>query len=341
MAASGPPPLLSLDAAAVRAALPNVPTALALGERALRALAQGTARLPPKIGLTPRPPGSFAHAMPAWLGGAADDGSADLLGVKWIVGFPGNGERGLAALHATVVLNDGATGQPRAILDGAPITACRTAAVSGLAIRRFADPAAHARPPARVAFLGAGVQARAHLPVVAHLLPGASIAIFDHHPERAEALALEAGRSEGLGEARATGSAQEAVAGADVVLTMVSFGPPGTRQALDPAWLAPRALVVSVDYDMSVPAATARGAAAFLTDERAQFAAAREAGWFAGYPDPMGTLGEVLAGSTPVVPADPDGLVLASHLGLGLLDLVFADAVVRASLDAAGGHVTR
>ena len=37
--------------------------------------------------------------------------------------FPGNRDRGLPAIHATVLLNDASTGVPLAILDGGPITA--------------------------------------------------------------------------------------------------------------------------------------------------------------------------------------------------------------------------
>ena len=59
-------------------------------------------------------------------------------GMKWIAGFPGNRTRGLPALHGLVLLADPVTGVPIAILDAGPITAERTAAVSGVAIARFA-----------------------------------------------------------------------------------------------------------------------------------------------------------------------------------------------------------
>ena len=106
--------------------------------------------------------------------------------MKWVTGFPSN-TAGLPTIHATVILSDPLTGQPVAILDGAPITADRTAAISGVAIRHW-GPTAN-RPP-RVAILGAGVQARSHLPVIGHLLPGAELVIHDRHPERAEAVAV-------------------------------------------------------------------------------------------------------------------------------------------------------
>src|SRR6185295_1636703 len=126
-------PVRYLSAAEVSQSMPPVAERLALAERTLTALV-ADAELPPKIGVHPRPARSFAHAMPAVL---RDPGGADLLGIKWVAGFPANRARGLPAISAVVVLNDATTGRPRAILDGGPITAERTAAVSGVALARF------------------------------------------------------------------------------------------------------------------------------------------------------------------------------------------------------------
>ncbi len=271
------PPLLYLTAADVVACMPALPERLTLAERTLVGLAEG-AELPPKIGVHPRPAGSFAHAMPAYLRGAADDGGDDLVGVKWIAGVPGNLDAGLPALHALVVVNDPRTGIPRAILDGGPITAERTAAVSGTAIARWAPPAPGRAP--RAAIVGAGVQGRAHVPVLGHLLPGVELAIHDRDASRAAALAGAAARLPGIAAARAETDPRAAVRDADVVVTCVSFGP--VRQVMTDAWLAPDALVVAVDYATSIAAEVARGAALFLVDEERQFRANRDDGLFDG-----------------------------------------------------------
>ena len=289
----------------------------------MTALADGSAELPPKIGVHPRPDGSFAHAMPAHLRGAVDDASADLLGMKWIAGFPANRTAGMAAIHGLVVLSDPATGAPVAILDAGPITAERTAAVSGVAIGRFA-PVVQDRAP-RATILGAGVQGRSHLPVLADLLPGVELTIFDRHPDRAAALAEEAAGFAGIGSTGTAATAIEATRTADVLVTAASFAPSAQRQALTTDWLAPGALVVAVDYATYVAASVAADAALFLTDQREQFLANRDAGNFDGYPDPAATLGEAILAGT----ARPDGRVLVSHLGVGLADLVFADAILR------------
>src|SRR5262249_36605974 len=149
-----------------------------------------------------------------------------------------------------------------------------------------------------------------------------------------------------VSEALATGAfslvdrsldAAEAVDGADIVLTMIAFGP--ERQIVPVNAFDAAQLIVAVDYDMCVPAAVAQKAARggpFLVDERGQFLANRVGPVFAGYPDPVRTLGELLLtqDESPERPM-PDWAtgtpVLVTHLGVGAADLVFADAVVRAA----------
>lgn len=320
-------PLRYVSAAEVAAAMPPLPERLELAERTMRALG-GEAELPPKIGVHPRPQGSLAHAMPALLRGEAGDGAEDLIGVKWITGFPANPGRGLPTYHALVLLNDPVTGEPLAVMDAGTITAQRTAAISGAVIRHYLPAGAGRDGEARVALLGAGAQARSHLPVVAYLLPGARIRVTDIDVQRAAALAREAAAMAEVGSAEAVESVREAVESADVVISVVSFGP--NRQALDPDWLLPEMLFVAVDYDMQAPAPLARKAA-FVVDDRDQFLATRSEETFAGYPDPDATIGEVLRGEEPVRPGagtNPQGRILVSHLGVGLADVVFASAIL-------------
>jgi len=337
-------PLRHLSAAEVTAAMPPLPERLALAARTMRALGDA-AELPPKFGVHPRQAGSLAHAMPALLRGDALDGSEDLIGAKWITGFPANPGLGLPTYHALVLLNDPVTGEPVAVMDAATITAHRTAAVSGTAIRHFlaggvleagggagggaASGVASGSAP-RVAVLGAGAQARSHIPVLGHLLPGCRIAVTDIDGTRAEMLAADAAGMDGIGSAIAVAGVREAVESADVVVSVVSFG--SDRQALDPAWLRHNMLFVAVDYDMQAPAALARDAL-FVVDDRDQFLAARSGPVFAGYPDPDATIGELLRGDVPAAAPNaaggrPSGRILVTHLGVGLADVVFASAIL-------------
>ncbi|MFL5681475.1 MAG: ornithine cyclodeaminase family protein [Chloroflexota bacterium] len=324
------PQLRYLTADDVRAAMPPIDERLRLAELTMTALAQpGVGELPPKIGVHPRQDGSFAHAMPAHLrGGAVTD---DLLGMKWIAGFPGNSSLGIPAIHGLVVLNDPSTGVPVAILDAGPITAERTAAVSGVAIARFAPDTGSRR--ARAAVIGGGVQGRSHLPVLGRLLPGVEVAVFDRHRERAESLVEAARATDGIAAARASDTARDAVRDADVVVTAASFGP--VRQVMTADWLAPANLVVPVDYATYCAASVARDADLFLVDHREQFLANRDAGLFDDYPEPAATIGEAILAATP----RPPGRVVVTHLGVGLADLVFAAAILRAAEAAGSGTV--
>ena len=329
------PALRYLSAADVTAALPPLEERLRLAERTLVALADGSGELPPKIGVHPRPPSSFGHAMPAHLRGAAADGENDLFGMKWVVGFPANAERDLPTIFATVLMNDAATGLPLAILDGGPITAARTAAISGVAIRHFApEPGAGVGSGHRVGLIGAGVQGRSHVEIVGQVLPGAILSVYGPRAAQVEALVAIARTTPGIADAIVARDPREATHEADVVITAASFGP--VTQVMTEDWLTPHALVVPVDYATYCSAAVAAAASLFLVDELGQFLANRVAGSFDGYPDPAGTLGGAIIAGT----ARPEtGRVVASHLGTGLADLVFGRAIIGRAIEAGLGTV--
>jgi len=89
--------------------------------------------------------------MPAYLP------ASGTLSCKLVSVFPGNGVAGLPTHQAVVMLFDAASGTPLAMLDGASITALRTAGGSALATKLLA------REDAKVLLLiGTGVQALAH-----------------------------------------------------------------------------------------------------------------------------------------------------------------------------------
>ncbi len=157
------------------------------------------------------------------------------------------------------------------------------------------------------------------------VLPGSRVTIHDRDPELAARLAVAAQDAGVFAEVSTSSSATDAVGDADVVITMISFGP--DRQQVPADAFGRAGLVVTVDYDMCVPASVVQAAALFLVDELGQFLANREGPVFAGYPDPAGIMGQRLDD------ARPNGRVVVSHLGVGLADVVFGDAILRAAED--------
>ncbi|HWH36363.1 MAG TPA: hypothetical protein VNT28_01125 [Candidatus Limnocylindrales bacterium] len=328
LAGTSLPPLRYLPAAGLEACLPGVTERIGLAEQALVALATGGAEMPAKIGVHPRD-GALLHAMPAWLR------TQDLVGLKWVSAFPGNRRHGLPAISGLIVLNDPQTGVPTWVLDAARITAVRTAAVSGLAIRLLAPAGA-----SRVALLGAGVQAVSHLEVLATLLPDARVALLGRDRGRAAAVAAEANAAVGRDWVSLAGSSAEAVGGADIVITVASFD--ARPERLGPADVSPGALVVAVDFATYVRPELALQARLFAVDDREQYMHYRALGYFDGYPEPGLTLGELTRRGTGNGAAEQDGSdearpALVTHLGVGLADVIFADAICRRAADAGAG----
>jgi ornithine cyclodeaminase/alanine dehydrogenase-like protein (mu-crystallin family) len=113
--------------------------------------------------------------MPAW--------GPPGVGVKLVTLTPANPAAGEPFIGALYVLFDPLTQQPTAVMDGAELTAQRTAAVSALATRHLAR--ADAR---RLVVLGAGVQARAHVAAMRAVRPIDEVVVISRTQDRAEDL---------------------------------------------------------------------------------------------------------------------------------------------------------
>src|SRR6266699_3838782 len=157
------------------------------------------------------PAGDF-RAMPALGGGHA------LL--KWVTSFPGNPARGLPTVTGVVLLSDAETGELRAVLDAASVTALRTGAAAVLAAETLGRADAET-----AAVVGAGVNGRAAARTF--LARGRAVSIWDIDERRAHEAAEELG-------AGVAASRDEAVA-ADLLVTVT----PGHEVLLTSGTLRP------------------------------------------------------------------------------------------------------
>jgi ornithine cyclodeaminase/alanine dehydrogenase-like protein (mu-crystallin family) len=297
-------------------------------EEALAALARGEMEMPLRYVFRPESANGLMGLMPSYRGGERPAYALKALNV-----IPDNPRlRGLDAHQGGVLLSDGETGEPVAFLNASAITEIRTAAVSAVATRALAR--ANAR---ELAILGAGVQARSHLEAMRAVRDFERVRIYSRTPEHARALAEEGG-------ADAVGSGEEAVRGADVVVTVTSSPEP----VLERDWLKSGAHVNAVGAclpHMRELDTQTIADAAFFTDRRES--AENEAGDFVlaraegaiGPEHIRAELGEVLAGMAPGR-GSADELTVFESLGIAIEDLAAADHVVRrARVEGVGAEV--
>jgi thiomorpholine-carboxylate dehydrogenase len=181
-------------------------------EKALIDFSAGKVTQPVRSVIKVDPPGGFLGLMPAL--------TPDGLGLKAVTFYPSNAERGIPTHMATIFLVDPKTGKPLAIMDGRLITEMRTAAVSAAATNLLAAPDSKI-----LAILGSGVQARSHAEALRLVRNFEEIRVWSPTREHAKQFAEEVGGT--------AVSAEEAVRGADVVVTVTSSKTP----VLKGSWL--------------------------------------------------------------------------------------------------------
>jgi ornithine cyclodeaminase/alanine dehydrogenase-like protein (mu-crystallin family) len=249
--------------------------------------------------------------------------------VKIVTVNPSNPAQGLDSHQGFVLLANGQTGVPEALIDASVLTATRTAAASAVATVALAAP-----NPARIAILGGGTQARSHVAAFAHLYPLAEIALWSRRG--AAPLAEE------LGVTACTDLAQ-ALHGASVICTVTAA--PTPILSLDDVALgvhvnavgASRADRREISADLIAAAERFVDSAAQAETECGEFLLAQQDGVIG--PGPAATeLSEVIAGRHPGR-SGPQAITLFKSLGIAAEDLATAVAVVRRATSQGIGTV--
>jgi ornithine cyclodeaminase len=162
-------------------------------------------------------------SMPGYL----NDDKA--LGMKVVTFFPNNLKQNLPQILATVMLFSAETGKMIAAMDGNYITAIRTACVSAMATKALANPESHV-----LGVLGAGVQARAHIRALTQIRKLSEIRVYDIFEASARQLQQSLQQEIGV-KINVVHSAREAVAGADLLVTVTTAKVPIVQKE----WLQP------------------------------------------------------------------------------------------------------
>lgn len=262
------------------------------------------------------------HVKGAYLCGAP------FFSYKAASGFYGNPERGLPVNAGLVMVFDAMTGFPRAVLfDNGHLTDVRTGAAGAIAADLLAK-----RDVAKVAVLGAGVQARRQLEMLLHVRSPDQISVWSRRPGPAEAYASEMTAVLGV-PVRPERSARAAVDGAEIVVTTTPAREPLVRAE----WFRPGQHVTAVGADLpdkqELDPVLFGKADKVVVDSRSQALRSGDThhavdDGHISSADIHAELGEVAAGSRPGRERD-DEITIADLTGLGVEDAAMANLVAK------------
>jgi ornithine cyclodeaminase len=246
-----------------------------------------------------------------------------------------NSARGLPSVHALVTVLQPGTGEPLAVLNGAAVTALRTAAGIGAAADVLARPDA-----SRLGLVGAGVQAREAARMISAIRELTAIEVYDTAAQRRDQLAADLERELPV-PVKAAESAEAVASRSDILVTATTSRWPVVRGD----WLPAGATVLTVgsyepdrrelDHDAVLRAGViaaddpvkAESYCGILIEARAR-----------GVQANVGSIGEIIAGRTHGRRAAAE-IAMFLCTGLGVQDAALAWAVIeRATVARTAGR---
>jgi 2,3-diaminopropionate biosynthesis protein SbnB len=255
--------------------------------------------------------------LPAYRGG-----ERPVAGMKWIASFPGNVAVGTERASAAIVLNSLDHGRPVAFVEGAVISAKRTAASAALAAVELTT----GRHPTSVLLIGCGVINLEILRFLAAAFPELrEAALYDTDPARAEAFTARCAEAVPRVKAHPVGDLTEALR----VHRLVSLATTAASPHMDLSACGPDTTVLHVSL-RDLTAEAVLGAVNVVDDvdhvcrERTSLDLAQQA---AGNRDFVAAeIGALLRGTTTLTRV-PERSVVYSPFGLGVLDIALAEFV--------------
>jgi ornithine cyclodeaminase/alanine dehydrogenase-like protein (mu-crystallin family) len=159
--------MIQIDSIAIGKAAPIDRWVLAM-EEALKDTAAGLVEVPQRMHLDRGP--NTLLLMPCF--------TEDYFSTKLVSVFPENYKRNEPVIYGAVVLNDGRSGKPLAVLDGSKLTAMRTAAVGAIGIKYLAPSEAE-----QLGIIGLGIQGFHQALFACRQRPIRKLRIIDHSKE--------------------------------------------------------------------------------------------------------------------------------------------------------------
>ncbi|MCL7388182.1 MAG: hypothetical protein LZ170_04880 [Thaumarchaeota archaeon] len=293
-----------------------------LVEEVLKARANGQVLSPPKVFLDMRLISEHqcdADAMPAYVK------YIDMCGLKWIgANWENRHKRGLPNVIGIVILNDPESFAPLAIMSANWLTAMRTGAATGLAVRELARKGSKS-----LSIIGTGYEAKFQLMAISEVIKLDEVKVFDIDGDAMEAFLRNANQTSHL-EITPCKSVKEAIEGTDLVVTVTSSRVPVLDGSTSPDTAN---LICSLGTYSELGEKLMGWYDKIVVDTREQTKSEGAlADWFAkgliSNGDIYAELGEILTGRKKGRISD-DERILCVLTGLGCEDIVVANVVYR------------
>lgn len=179
------------------------------------------------------------NAMPGYIGG-----EYDMAGIKWIGSGPKNAEKGLPRASVTVILNDSDTKLPVCIADGTVVSAKRTGAGGGVAMKLLSK-----QDSAVMTICGAGAQGRTQLEAAMVVRPSLKkIYVYDILSASSQRFVTEMSQKYPQLELVAVQNPEQACRESDIIVCVTLANEP----IVQADWLKPGVLLMNLaDYEVT------------------------------------------------------------------------------------------
>lgn len=243
--------------------------------------------------------------MPGYLGG-----SLNVAGTKIINGNIANPSRGLPRASGLTLIYDRTSVRINCIMEGAYISSLRTASVTALSVELFQGKALE-----RVAIIGAGVLAQAHIELLVKRFPSLrTIQIFDLDTARVAALKANIAGLLRKHEVQLEekGSAEAAIRDTDLIVPATTT----TQGYIQFRWLQPGAILVNISLDDPLPEVVFQANKVIVDD------------WNLVKNDPRRLIGRMYRAHQVIGPDEPESA--AAHQQVRRIDAQLGDIVTGA-----------
>ena len=269
------------------------------------------------------------NAMPGYIGG-----EYDMAGIKWIGSGPMNYKKGLPRASVTVILNDPDTKLPVCIADGTEVSAKRTGAAGGVAMKLLSREDAEV-----MTICGAGAQGRTQLEAALIVRPGIqTVYVYDIRPENAQRFVEEAKAKYPAVEFSAVADPGEAVPDSDIIVCVTLANEPIIQES----WLKKGCLLMNMaDYEVTYGCVqrASKIVVDFWDTIKHRMISTVALMWKEGLiqeEDITAQLGEILNGKRPGREND-DEIIYFNSVGTGILDLAVVTRCYRKALETKTG----